>query len=84
VRIRVALLPLIQSRGDKWDSRAVHDQVGAFFATNHVEVVDLLPVIAGRDPSSLAVSGSDWHPNEAANRLFADAVWLAFYADKGG
>ncbi len=84
VGIRVALFPLIQSRGDNWDSRKVHDQVGAFFATNHVEVVDLLPVIAGRDPSSLAVSGSDWHPNEAANRLFADAVWLAFYADKGG
>ncbi len=83
VRIRVALLPLIKTRGDKWDARAVHEKVASFFATNLVEVVDLLPVIAGRDPSSLAVSGSDWHPNEAANRLFADAVWQAFYAGDG-
>ena len=84
VRLRVALLPFIKTRGDKWDARAVHDRVASFFVANQVEVVDLLPVIAGRDPSSLVVSGGDGHPNEAANRLFADAVWLAFYADKGG
>lgn len=80
VDLRVAILPLIKTRGDKWDAQAVHDQVAAFFRANHVEVADLLPAIEDRDPRSLAVNASDWHPNEAANRLFADAIWRAFYA----
>ena len=41
---------------------------------------DLLPVTLTRDPATLVVNSHDAHPNELANRLFADDIWSAFYS----
>lgn len=80
VRFRVALMPFIKAGGTKWDSKAVHATMRAVFERRGVEIVDLLPAIEGRDADDLVVNSDDPHPNEEANRLFAERIWEAFYA----
>lgn len=79
VTFRVALLPLIRVSGDKYDPKRIQGQLLAFFELNDIPVVDLLPAIAEYETSDLIVGSHDHHPNELANRLFADAIWRAFY-----
>ena len=79
VRLRVALLPFIQTRGDRFDAGSIQSRVASFFAMHEVPVVDLLPTIQGKNSSELVVNSHDPHPNEAAHRLFADAIWNAFF-----
>lgn len=80
VRLRVALLPFIQTRGKHYDASAIQAKVASVFAGQGIPVVDLLPTIEGKDAGDLVVNSHDPHPNEAAHRLFADAIWRAFYA----
>lgn len=79
MRLRVVLLPFVRTLGNKFKSEAVHAKLVEFFTARQVPVVDLLPSIAGRTPSNLVVNSHDPHPNELANKLFADAIWDAFY-----
>ena len=79
----VALLPFIQTAGEKYRPKHLHDMLGEFFKDQQVPVVDLLPTIAGRDRDELMVNRRDAHPNEQAHQLFAEAIWLGFYADSG-
>ncbi len=81
VSLRVALFPLVRWWGDRYDPQALHDQLGAFFVSRDIPVVDLLPVINGIDPTELVVNAHDPHPNQRANALFAEAIWQAFFAD---
>ena len=74
VRLRVALLPYVQSGGETFDDHAIHTRVQQFFETNNVDVVDLLPSIAGIEPTELMVNSHDAHPNERAHELFAKAI----------
>ena len=41
---------------------------------SHVPVIEVAPLIAGRDPSLFYVNRNDAHPNERMNGLLADAV----------
>ncbi len=77
--LRVVLLPFIRTGGKKYDAKAVHAQLAEFFQTNGIQVVDLLPAIAGRSPDKLVVSTHDPHPNEKAHAVFAEAIWQALY-----
>ena len=79
VRLRVAILPLIKTPGVEYDATRLHAKVTAFFREQGIAVVDLLGSIGGRDPDTLVVNARDPHPNETANRLFADAIWDAFW-----
>lgn len=79
VRLRVVLLPYVQTGGDKFQAAAIHDMVKRLFEANDVEVVDLLTIIAGITPKDLMVNSHDPHPNERAHELFAGAIWKAFY-----
>ena len=81
VRLRVVLLPFIQTAGKEYDAERLHATLGEFFETRHVQVLDLLAAIAGRDPDELVINRRDAHPNERAHRLFADAIWEGFFAD---
>ena len=83
VRLRVALVPFLRTWGDKFDSAAVHRRVAEFFQSLGVSVIDLLPVIQGRDPATVVVNAHDPHPNELAHRLFADAIWTALDRNTG-
>ena len=80
VILRVILLPFIRTSGDAFDSETIHGRVGQFLVTEGIEVLDLLPTIAGRDPADLVVNPRDAHPNELAHSLFAEAIRQAFYA----
>ncbi len=82
VRLRVALLPFLRTAGNKYDSARVQSLVRSYFEKHGIQIVDLLPVIAGLDATKLVVNSHDPHPNEAANRLFADAIWKAFFDDR--
>jgi GDSL-like Lipase/Acylhydrolase family len=80
IKLRVAILPFIVISGESYDAAKVHGQVANFFEENGVPVVDLRSTIGGKPPGSLILSWQDPHPNEEANRLFADGIWNAFYA----
>ncbi len=80
VTFRAALLPFLRTSGRKYQPKRLHDTLRRFLEANDVPVVDLLPAIAGADPSDLMVSTHDAHPNEQAHALFAQAIWHAFYA----
>lgn len=84
ITIRVVLLPFIRISGEKFQSARLHGILKRFFESNGAAVLDLLPAIepwleAGTE-SSLIVNSFDPHPNELAHRLFAEAIWQAFYA----
>ena len=79
VQLRVVLLPYTQSGGDRFEPAGIHDAVRRFLETNDVEVVDLLPALAGIAPKDLMVNSHDNHPNGRAHELFAKAIWKAFY-----
>lgn len=83
VKFRVALLPFVRTGGEKYVASAVHDKLAAFLQGIDVEVVDLLPALADRDPATLTVNRQDAHPNERAHEIFADAIWRRFYGDGG-
>ncbi|MHC4698134.1 MAG: SGNH/GDSL hydrolase family protein [Planctomycetota bacterium] len=90
VTLRVVLLPMLQTLGDAprsrpggeaYDFGRVLMLLKNLFEPHQVPVLDLLPAIAGHRPSYLMVNRSDAHPNALAHRLFADAIWQAFYAN---
>lgn len=79
VKLRVVLLPFLRTSGTKYHPEGIHSLLREFFETNGVEVVDLLPIVAGQDVRELVVNALDAHPNAHAHKLFADAIWEAFY-----
>lgn len=83
VRFRVVLLPFIQTSGTKLQTPALHKMLKEFLEALGAEVLDLAPALAGHEPAELVVNSSDPHPNELAHRLFAEAIWQAFYAEVG-
>jgi hypothetical protein len=79
VTLRIVLLPFHRVSGKAFQSERIHAMVRAFFEARHVQVLDLLPVVAGIDPADLIVNSHDAHPNEHANALYAEAIWETFY-----
>jgi lysophospholipase L1-like esterase len=80
VTLHVALLPFIRTSGDKFHIADLHALMRRFFEVNQTPVVDLYPAIAGLPAEDLVVNRVDAHPNERAHKLFAEAIWRAFYA----
>jgi len=83
VTLRVVLLPFLVTTGEAFDQPAILRKVAGVFESLGVPVVDMLPVIenAGIEPYKLVVNSLDAHPNEAAHKLFAEAVWAAFFSE---
>jgi len=80
VMLRVALLPFLRVWGERFDGPALHEQLLTHFHSRGIPAIDLLPAIKGINPADLVVNAVDAHPNERAHRVFADAIWDAFYA----
>lgn len=80
VTLRVALLPFIRTSGDKLHIGDIHAMLQRWFEENKTPVADLYSVIADIAAVDLVVNQLDAHPNEHAHKLFAEAIWRAFYA----
>lgn len=83
VTLRVVLLPFIRVNGERFQPAGIHAALHGFFQANNVQVLDLLPTIAGHNPTDLMVNNHDAHPNELANKLYTHAIRQAFYATLG-
>lgn len=53
------------------DSAPITSKVAEFFQSLNVRVLNLEPLLEGRDPTTLVVNSLDAHPNEALNREIA-------------
>ena len=60
---------------------AITSKVAEFFQAHGVRVVNLEPLLEGRDPNSLVVNSLDAHPNEALNREVAELLTRTIQAD---
>lgn len=56
------------------DSAAITSKVTEFFQSHKVRVLNLEPLLEGRDPTTLVVNSLDAHPNEALNREVAELL----------
>lgn len=72
----LALLPELTS--SPYPLAAVHERVAAAAREGGFRVLDLAPVLGGRDPRTLWVAPDDAHPNAEGHRLYAEALadWL--------
>lgn len=82
VTFRAVLLPYIRVDDSKLSRPALHAQVRNALKQISVEVLDVLPVIAGEDWRNLIVNRNDAHPNESAHAIIADAIWDSFYSGR--
>ena len=62
-------------------SAVLTSKVAEFFQRHGVPVLNLEPLLEGRDPNSLVVKSLDAHPNEAVNREVAELLTRAMQAD---
>ncbi len=77
VTLRVVILPFVNV-----DVTApARAKVAAHFAAAGAEVLDLAGSISGQAPATLVVNRYDHHPNERAHRIYADAIWKAYYQE---
>jgi len=56
------------------DSAPITSKVTEFFERNKVRVLNLQPMLEGRDPATMIVNSLDPHPNEALNREVAELL----------
>lgn len=56
------------------DSAPITSKVTAFFQSLNVRVLNLEPLLEGRDPTTLVVNGLDAHPNETLNQEVAELL----------
>jgi hypothetical protein len=76
-RLLVAVWPLLVSLEGQYPFEEQHRAIERFCLAAGIPRVDLLPVLRGRHSASLWVHPVDRHPNEAANRLAAEALFPA-------
>lgn len=78
IDLRVVLFPnLTNVKG----SALITTKVADFFQAHGVPVLNLQPLLEGRDPSSLIVNSLDAHPNEALNKEVAELLTREIQAD---
>ncbi|MFQ5591142.1 MAG: SGNH/GDSL hydrolase family protein [Phycisphaerae bacterium] len=79
VELRVVLLPMLQMLNGDFDHGRVLSLLGEVFEPRQIRVLDLLPALNGYAPADLTLNRRDAHPNALAHKLFAEAMWQAFY-----
>lgn len=75
VRFIVAILPMVSQLGEHCPYAGLHELVVAFCAKERIDCVDLLPTVRYRDETDLWAHPTDQHPNDVANRLFAEGLY---------
>lgn len=56
------------------DSAPITSKVTEFFERNNVRVLNLQPLLEGREPTTMMVNSLDAHPNESLNREVAELL----------
>lgn len=74
VRFLVAILPMVSQLGENCPYAGLHELVSKFCAKEKIECVDLLPTVRFREETDLWAHPTDQHPNDVANRLFAEGL----------
>jgi hypothetical protein len=78
-----AILPFLGYLDGVYPFHEIHRRLGVLASANGFHVVDLLPVLRGRNGKELWVYPSNSHPGAAGHALIADAVGRALVADEG-
>jgi lysophospholipase L1-like esterase len=73
-RLVVAPWPLLVGLEGRYPFEAVHEGIRGFCHASGIAHVDLLPALRGRRSRDLWVHPIDRHPNEAAQKLAAEAL----------
>jgi hypothetical protein len=71
IALTVLLFP---SLTDVKGSAPITSKVAEFFQAHNVPVLNLEPLLEGRDPSSMIVNSFDAHPNEALNKEIGELL----------
>ena len=74
IRFIVAVLPMVSSLGDDCPFVGLHELIAEFCEAEQIECIDLLPAVRHRDELDLWAHPTDQHPNDVANRLFAERI----------
>ena len=71
IALRLVIWPLLQGLGpgQHYPFATLHAVVREFCKQEGIELLDLLPVFAGRDPEQYWITPADLHANEAAQAL---------------
>ena len=77
----VVLFPILHELDGEYPLAGVHAKVRDAAEGAGARFVDLLPVLAGREATSLWVHPTDQHPNDVAHRLVAEALAAVFERD---
>jgi len=78
VEFRLVLFPFMQDLGPDYPFRDAHAKLAAWAQEHNVPVLDMEPLLSAHRHERIRVNAFDAHPNEYANRLFAEAIyeWL--------
>lgn len=57
------------------ESQPIMQPVIDLFREHHIPVLDVSPLLAGRDPADITVNAIDAHPNELVNREIAENLY---------
>lgn len=75
IRTLVVILPELFMLGDDHPFRDVYENVANLSRGCGASVLDLFPVVKGLNPRELWVGRTDPHPNEKAQKVFADGIY---------
>lgn len=70
----VITFPFLHALGGRYAYEGVHEQLDAFWRSNSVPHLDLLPVLLQQDVRKVTVNRYDAHPNEFASGLVAPVI----------
>jgi len=73
----VIIFPLLAFLGPDYPANGVHQDMGEFFRSNGLEVVDLLDYLKGKNGKDFWASEFDSHPNEYVHNLAAEKLFEA-------
>ncbi|MDP8298587.1 MAG: hypothetical protein P9L88_01585 [Candidatus Tantalella remota] len=74
-RMVIVLFPLLYDF-NKYPFKAIHDKLTGFCEKEGILLVDLLPAFSRYKDSDLWVNPTDHHPNEIANRIAAEEIYV--------
>src|SRR5262249_7492189 len=80
-KFAVVVFPFLVNFRKDYVFEDAHHALMDFCAEPKIPALDLLPAYRGVEGTSLVVGAFDAHPNEAAHRIAADAIWSNLLKD---
>lgn len=78
-KLVVVVFPFMTGLGPEYGFEDAHRALREYFNQSKVSAIDLLPIYRKASPGSLVVNSFDAHPNELANRIAAESIWLTWF-----